>query len=50
MRAAALASLLAVAAACVVVGVALLSVPAAWVVAGALLAGWSVLLFAEVGG
>lgn len=50
MRAAALASLLAVAASFVVVGVALLSVPAAWVVAGTLLAGWSVLLFAEVGG
>lgn len=48
MRAVALATCLAVAAALVVVGVSLLSVPAAWIVAGFLLAGLSVLLFAEV--
>lgn len=50
MRARVLASLLAVAAALVVVGVSLLSEAAAWIVAGALLAAWSVLMFAEVNG
>ena len=44
-----LASLLAVAAALVVVGVALVSAAAGYIVAGLLLAGWSVLMFAEVG-
>lgn len=50
MRAWVLAVLLAVAAALVVIGVGLVSVPAAWVIAGLLLAGWAVLVFAEVGG
>ena len=49
MHAWALACLLAVAGALVVVGVALIFPPAAWIVGGALLAGWSWLVFAEVG-
>lgn len=50
MRAWALASLLAIAGALIVVGVTLLSVPAAWIVAGVLLAGLAVLMLAEVSG
>lgn len=49
MRAQALAALLAVAAALVVVGVSLTTVAGAWIVAGVLLAAWSILVFAEVG-
>ena len=49
MRTWALACLLAVAGMLVVVGVALLSVSAAWITAGVLLAAWSVLILAEVG-
>lgn len=49
-RATALALLLAVAGALAVIGVAMLSVPAAWILAGALLAGWALLTLAEVGG
>lgn len=49
MRTWALACLLAVAGLLVVVGTAFLSAPAAWIVAGVLLAAWSVLVFAEVG-
>lgn len=49
-RAALLALLLALAGALAVIGVAMLSVPAAWILAGALLAGWAVLTLAEVGG
>lgn len=48
MRAQALAVLLAVAAVLIVVGVAHLSPPVAWIVAGLLLAVWSVLMLAEV--
>lgn len=48
MRAQALAVLLAVAFALVVVGVAHLSEAVAWIVAGLLLAVWSVLMLAEV--
>ena len=47
MRAWTLAGLLAVSGACVVVGVALLSVAAAWIVGGLLLAGLSYLTLAE---
>ena len=50
MRAQALAVLLALAAALIVVGVAHLSEAVAWIVAGLLLAVWSVLMFAEVRG
>lgn len=50
MRAQALAALLALAIALIVVGVALLSAPAAWITAGVLLAGWSVLMLTEVRG
>lgn len=50
MRAYALAGLLLLAASLITVGVALISPAVAWIVAGVLLAGWSVLLFAEVGG
>lgn len=49
-RAAALALLLALAGALAVVGVAMLSVPGAWILAGLLLAAWAVLTLAEVGG
>lgn len=49
MRTWALACLLAVSGGLVVVGVALLSVAAAWIAAGVLLACWSVLLLTEVG-
>lgn len=49
-RAVVLALLLAVAGALAVIGVAMLSVPAAWILAGALLAGWALLTLAEVGG
>lgn len=48
-RTLALACLLAASAVAVVAGVALLSVPAAWIVGGVLLAAWSLLVFAEVG-
>lgn len=48
MRAWALAGSLAVSGACVVVGVALLSFAAAWIVGGLLLGGLSYLLLAEV--
>jgi hypothetical protein len=47
MRAWILAALLALAGALVVVGVALLSEPVAWIVGGLLLAGWSWLVLAE---
>jgi hypothetical protein len=50
LRAWILAALLAFAAVAVVVGVALLSVAASWIVGGVLLAAWSVLTFAEVAG
>ena len=50
MRAQALAVLLALAAVLIVVGVARLSAAAAWIVAGLLLAVWSVLMLAEVRG
>lgn len=49
VRAAALAVLLVVAGALAVTGVAMLSEPAAWILAGLLLAGWAVLMLAEVG-
>lgn len=48
MRAWLLAFLLLLAAVLVVVGVAGFSVPAAWVVGGLLLGGWSLLVFGEV--
>lgn len=47
MRAWILAALLAVAAALIVAGVALVSRPAAFIAAGVLLASWSVLILAE---
>lgn len=50
MRAWILAALLALAGGLVVVGAALLSPAAAWIVGGLLLAGWSILTFAEVSG
>lgn len=50
MRAVALASLLAVAAVLIVIGVAGISAAGAWIVGGFLLAGWAVLMLAEVSG
>lgn len=47
-REALLALLFAVAAACVVVGVALVSSAAAWIVAGVLVAGWGVVVVGDV--
>lgn len=49
-RATALALLLAVAGAFAVIGVAMLSVPGAWILGGLLLAAWALLTLAEVGG
>ncbi len=43
-----LATLLLASAAAVVVGVTLISTPAGWIVAGPLLAGWSLLVLTEV--